>query len=357
MAENQDFGERTEQATPRKRQEVRERGQVARSADLATACVLMGIFISFWLFGDIIYSNMQHLNRSVLGNISVSFTRDELWYYALVGLLMCMKIMLPIVLVAFVLAFLANVIQVGWVFSLQPLTPDLNRINPISGFKRIFSLRSLVRLAMSITKIAVIGTVLVATIWSQIGVLFGLFQNSINQVFFTACRIVWLMGLQASLALLVLAILDYLYQRWQFEREIRMTKQELKDELKKMEGDPKIKERRRMLQRQLSLQRMMAAVPTADVVVTNPTEIAVALEYKESSMEAPTVVAKGKELVAERIRLIAKENGVPVVEKKPLAQALYKMCEVGDTVPPDLFQAVAELLAYVYELSGKKRAG
>ncbi|TET32151.1 MAG: flagellar biosynthesis protein FlhB [Planctomycetota bacterium] len=356
MAENQDFGERTEQATPRKRQEVRERGQVARSADLATACVLLGIFISLWLFGNVVYNNLQHLNRTVLGNISATFTRDEVWFYALAGLLMCLKVMLPIILVAFVLAFLANVIQVGWVFSTQPLIPDLNRINPVSGFKRIFSLRSLVRLFMSITKITVVSAVLVATIWSQIGVLFSLFQFSVNEAFLTGCRIVWLMGLQASLALLVLAVLDYLYQRWQFEREIRMTKQELKDELKKMEGDPKIKERRRMLQRQLALQRMMAAVPKADVVVTNPTEIAVALGYDDLKMEAPTVIAKGKEYVAERIRRIAKENGIPIVEKRPLAQALFKMCEVGDTVPPDLYQAVAELLAYVYELSGK-RAG
>jgi flagellar biosynthetic protein FlhB len=356
MAENQDFGERTEEATPRKRQEVRDRGQVARSADLATSCVLLGIFISLWLFGNVVYTNLQHLNRTVLGNISATFTRDEIWAYAIAGLLMCLKIILPIILVAFVLAFLANVIQVGWVFSTQPLTPDLNRINPVSGFKRIFSLRSLVRLFMSLTKIVVVSSVLVATIWSQIGVLFNLIQYSVNEAFLTGCRIVWLMGLQASLALLVLAILDYLYQRWQFLREIRMTKQELKDELKKMEGDPKIKERRRMLQRQFALQRMMAEVPKADVVVTNPTELAVALGYDESEMGAPTVLAKGKEHVAERIRLIAKENGVPVVEKRPLAQALFKMCEVGDTVPPELYQAVAELLAYVYELSGK-RAG
>ncbi|MHC4660958.1 MAG: flagellar biosynthesis protein FlhB [Planctomycetota bacterium] len=355
MPDQPDIGERTEPATPRKRQEVRERGQVARSSDLATSCVMLGIFLALWLFGSVVYTNLQLLNRSILGNISVNFTREDVWFYTAAGLMLCLKIMLPVVIIAFVLAFLGNVIQVGWVFSWKPLTPDLQRINPVSGFKRIFSIRSLVRFFMSLMKITVVTAVLVATIWSQMGVLFNLFHYSVNQAFQEGCRIVWLMGVQASLALLILAILDYLYQRWQFEREIRMTRQELKDELKKMEGDPKVRERRRALQRQLALQRMMAAVPKADVVITNPTEIAVAIEYDQTAMEAPRVLAKGRAHMAERIRQVAKENGVPIVEKKPLAQALYKMCEVGDYVPPELYQAVAEVLAYVYELSGMGR--
>jgi flagellar biosynthetic protein FlhB len=347
-------GEKTEQPTPRKRQEARKRGQVARSQDLNTSVVLIAVFVVLNLTAGPLLDNLKFINTTILGSLaSVHLTIDTIPHYILSGFVLFMQMLLPVLGAVVVMAVLVNLAQVGLVISGEPMKPDLNNINPIKGLKRIFSLRSLMRLAMSLGKLAIIGSVLVLTALGELDSILMLFEMPIDKTITYSGYIVFLLGIRAALALLVISIFDYGYQRWEMERELRMTRQELRDELKRMEGDPKIKERRRAVQRQLALQRMMAAVPKAQVVVTNPTEIAVALAYEADDTPAPTVVAKGAGFMAQRIRDEAASHGVPIVEKKPLAQALFKSCEVGDEIPPELFQAVAEVLAYVYEISGR----
>jgi flagellar biosynthetic protein FlhB len=347
-------GEKTEQPTPTRRREARERGQVARSADLNTAVVLLAVFVTMNLMSGTIYSAMcQSFEAPIRAISSVELTEESVAFYTIQGLLFMAQLLVPIFAAVFALAIVSNIIQVGVVVTPQPLMPDLNRINPIKGFQRIFSARSLVRLGMSIGKLAIISAVLIATSYGEIKNLILLFDSSVQQITLYSAYIVFLLGIRASIVLLILAILDYGYQRWELERELRMTRQELRDELKRMEGDPKIRERRRSIQRQLAMQRMMANVPKAKVVITNPTELAVAIAYDEETMRAPTVVAKGADLIAARIREEAAKHNVPIVEKKPLAQALFKACEVGDEIPPALYQAVAEVLAYVYEITGR----
>lgn len=347
-------GEKTEQPTPQRRREARERGQVARSTDLNTAVVLLSVFIALALMADLVFSSTKQLNEGVIGSMaSVRINMDTLPKYALTGLLYLARFMAPLLGVVVTLALLSNLVQVGVVFTSKPLEPDLNRINPVKGLQRIFSIRSLVRFGMSLTKLLIIGSVLVYTAWGELGNLFSMFESDIETIISYSGYVVFLLGIRTGIVMLLIAILDYLYQRWEMERELKMTRQELKDELKRMEGDPKIRERRKALQRQLAMQRMMAAVPEAEVVITNPTELAVALGYEEDKMNAPQVLAKGADFMAARIREEAAKAGVPIVEKKPLAQAIYKACEVGDDIPPDLYQAVAEVLAYVYEISGR----
>jgi len=346
--------EKTEKATPRKRSETRKKGQVSKSADVVTALSLLSMFLLFmfavpWMghqLADIMTNTLSNgLNNSLSeGGVAKLFT----------GLvLQSGKIVAPIFLLSFVIAIAANIMQVGFLFSSESITFKLNRLDPISGFKRIYSLRALVEFLKSLLKICLVGLCTFLILWMNIDQIMMIGQKSIGAALVTVGKITLEMGISATVLLLFLALLDFMYQKYDYEKNIRMTKKEVKDEYKKTEGDPLIKSKIRERQRQMAMRRMMQEVPKADVIITNPTHYAVALVYKDGEMDAPTIVAKGADYVALRIREIAKVNGVPIVEKRELARALYPL-EIGAQIPETFFKAVAEILAYVYQLKGKK---
>lgn len=263
---------------------------------------------------------------------------------------------LPFFLVLFVAAALVALLQTGWLFTWTPVKPDLNKINPVSGFKRLFSMHMITQSGINMGKLIVVGAVAYSAIHGQITKI--LFAATMSYLELTALgvEIFFVLGLRVAIALIILGIIDWMYQRHRHTKNLRMSKQEVKDEMKRMEGDPVMKRRRRQTQMTLAMQRLRKDVPEADVVVTNPTHYSVALKYDEATMSAPRVVAKGEGYVALRIREVAVASGVPVIERKPLARALYRLAEVGQEVPPQLYQAVAEILAYVYQLSGRRAA-
>jgi flagellar biosynthetic protein FlhB len=248
-----------------------------------------------------------------------------------------------------------NVLQVGFEIHSEALSLKFNKLNPVTGLKKLVSLQSLVELAKGIAKIIVVSAVAYGVVSRHLQQFPGLMQQDISQVLVFVAKVSFEIGFYVCLSLILLAVLDFAYQRWQHEKNLRMTKQEVKDERKQTEGDPKIKARIRRIQMEMAYRRMMAAVPEADVVITNPTHLAIALRFDGKTMIAPRILAKGAGFVAERIRQVAGENDVPVVENKPLAQALYKMVDIGDFIPVELYRAVAEVLAYVYRLKGLQR--
>ncbi|MEW5995538.1 MAG: EscU/YscU/HrcU family type III secretion system export apparatus switch protein, partial [Candidatus Zixiibacteriota bacterium] len=262
-------------------------------------------------------------------------------------------ILLPIFAVMTVVAFGVNVAQVGFKITPKAMEPRFDKLNLAKGIKRILSVKSLAQLVRDTLKLIVVGVVAYLAIRSEFESFFTLPDQGVSQLAIAMGKLALVLALKIGLVILALAILDYLYQRYEYEKSIRMSRQELKDELKDTEGSPQLKARVRQVQREMARSRMMRAVPTADVVVTNPTEIAVALKYEPEAMSAPFVVAKGERLIAQRIRELAREYDIPVVENKPLARALFKMCDVGQMIPLDLYRAVAEVLAYVYRLKGK----
>ena len=262
-------------------------------------------------------------------------------------------ILLPIMLVAVVAAIAANFFQFGLLFTTEPLKFDLKKIDPIKGLKRIFSMKAIIELLKSILKISFIGSVTTLIIWMNLEQVLSL---SFKTAWDTLSTIGWLtgmMGIAASFVLLFISILDFFYQRFDYEKNLKMSKQDIKDEHKNTEGDPIIKSRIRQRQREMAMRRMMQEIPTADVVITNPTHFAIALKYDDSSMDAPVVIAKGADFVAQKIKLIAKENNVVMVENRPLARAMYDQVEIGQRVPDEFFKAVAEVLAYVYRIKQK----
>ncbi|HOS69232.1 MAG TPA: flagellar biosynthesis protein FlhB [Bacillota bacterium] len=350
------FGEKTEPATPKRRYELRQKGQIPRSRELVTAVVLL---ISFWslrllseyIFGDLIFAVRNFL--SFPKDIDSRFTTNEIMRIFLQNLLIFAKILAPILLIIALCVIIVNYLQIGSVFTARPLMPNINKINPIEGFKRLFSKNAFVELLKSIFKIGIIGFIIYDYLVDNYKVIPELLNMNVESTMVFIGDTIISAGIRAAVVLLILSIFDYAFQRWSFERDIRMTKQEIKDEYKLTEGNPQIKSKIKEKQRQLSLRRMMAEVPSADVIITNPTHFAVAVKYEEAVADAPLVIAKGKDLIAEKIKDTAKQNNVPIVENKPLAQALYKSVEIGSQIPSELYKAVAEVLAYVYSLKDK----
>ena len=346
-------------ATPHKRNESREKGQVAKSNELATTLALIGVLSFFFVAG---YDTYHHLIDIMYGAFTaiggeLSAAKTILIFLGLMGI--AFKIIAPVLIVAVIVGVLGNIFQIGLIFSSQPLMPQMSRINPISGFQRILSMRGLFEAVKSIFKIGLIGYIVYRTIVSGLVDVVSLVdadKSNIAALFVsTVGRIGFQVFLRAALALLFLSIFDYLYQRWQHEQDIRMTREEIREEMKRTEGDPEIRRRIRRVQRELSQARMMKAIPEADAVITNPVHLAVAIKYDYEVMDSPYVVAKGERKIARQIREIAEEHGVPIVENPPLAQALYKNVEVGEVIPMEFYQAIAEVLAYVHELTNRYR--
>ncbi len=344
-------GEKTEKATPKKREDERKKGRVAKSQDVNTALILLFSFIVLAAFGSFMANHMKSIYTEVFTNfIHWEVTLESVRLIFLELLSTFFYIIGPIMVVSFIISIAANLLQIGFLFTTEPLKFDLKKIDPIKGAKRIFSVRALVELLKSFLKISFIGAITFFVIWFyKDDILMLGFKKPESAVSFFG-QVTIVMGIAATIALIILAVLDYLYQRYDYEKNIRMSKQDIKDEYKNIEGDPLIKSKIREQQRQIAMRRMMEEIPDADVVITNPTHFAVAIKYDESIADAPVVVAKGKDAIALKIIEEAKKHDVMTVENKPLARALYREVEIDEPIPEEFFQAVAEVLAYVYAL-------
>jgi len=352
----EDVGERTEEATPRRRQEARERGHVPHSVDLNSALVLLGGLILLRVTGGSEVEVLYGFVRLALGNMHhAEITQGDVTSYFGLGGITLLKALGPFIGGLAAVAYLGSVAQTGFVFSGHPLQFRGERLNPVEGLRRLVSRRGLVRLAASIFKIGVIATVAFVTIRGQFPTYLRLVEGDQGQIGMFVVGSAFELGFRIAAALLGLAVLDFLYQRWQYEQDIRMTKQEVRDELRRMEGDPLTRDRRQRMQRQVAMQRMMLGMPTADVVVTGSTGLAVALRYASSEMDAPTVVAKGSGFLGERIVQVARGHGMVVVERKGLAKSLDRSTEVGERIPAELYEETAEVFAYVHELGRMRR--
>lgn len=347
-------GEKTEKATPRKRRDERRKGRVAKSQDVNTALLLLFSFLMIGFYSSWMKGEMTDLYTSSFTKwIHFDLTTSTVSILLLEALLSLLKIVAPIMLVAFIASIAANLIQVGFLFTTEPLKFDLKRLDPIQGAKRIFSLRALIELLKSFLKIIFVGTVTFSIIWIYREDMMELALKNTDQAIQFFGKTTWMMGIIATIALIILAIFDYAYQRYDFEKNMRMSKQEVKDEYKDIEGDPLIRSKIKERQRQMAMRRMMSEIPKADVIITNPTHYSVAVKYDENIAIAPYVVAKGVDEIALKIREIGKAHNIMILENKELARSLYDGVEIGEVIPEKFYQAVAEVLAYVYRLENK----
>ncbi len=353
-------GEKTEPATHKKLADARNEGQVARSKELGNSFMLLFLFV-FLKFG------MSYIGTRLLELIGYFFNLFDvvtvIWDGQIVsntygqvlndGIIKLIIIVAPLFLCAIIIAVVAEIIQVKWKISTKPLMPKFSKLNPLNGLKRIFSLNSVVELVKAILKIGLISYVVYLTFQNSWSTLLVLYEVNLRTAIAMIGQITIDLGIKISIIYFFVAIADYIYQRWKFSRDMRMTKKEIRDEMKNSEGDPQIKAKIRQRMREVSRRRMMQDLPSADVVITNPTHFAVALKYDAKVSDAPYVIAKGQDYLAQRIKEVAKDNKIEIVENKPLARSLYASCEVGEVIPQELYQAVADVLAYVYGLQGK----
>ncbi len=356
MADRDDAAERTESPTPKRRREARKRGQVARSQEVNSLIILTAGTLLILGFHKHVFNSISGIFRGIFaispefvqaGNITGLGVKMFFWFFPIV---------LPFFIGIIGAGLLANIGQVGFQISTEAFSPKLDRINPVSGFKRIFSWRAVMEAAKGLVKICIIGFVAYKALKPAVNGILALSVSSRPDIIGLSLQVGFSIAVRALIIMVIVAVLDYAFQYWQHEKSIRMTLKELRDELKETEGDPLVRERIKSIQREMARRRMMEDVKKADVVITNPTSLAVALAY---SMEhqAPKVVAKGRRHLAEKIKEKAREFNVPIVENKPLARTLYKVCKVGESVPVNLYRAVAEILAYVYSLKSRKRPG
>ena len=353
-------GEKTEEPTAKKLQDARNEGQVANSREVGNAAGLLALFIMIKLLYGYMGDNFSGMFRYVYNQIPDSIIMydgytpfQDIRAMLNHAILVMFLTALPFFAAAILIGLTTNIAQVGWKITTKPLQPKLSKLNPISGFKKIFSSRSIFELIKSIAKIAIISFV-VYNYFTGVGAsLFTLYDMPLKQAIGLMGSMIIDVGIRIAAIYVVIAAADVVFQRRKFKKDMRMTKQEVKDEYKNTEGDPQIKGQQRRRMMQASQRRMMQELPQADVVITNPTHYAVAIKYDADLYEAPKVIAKGEDYLAQRIKDIAKENGIEIVENKPLARMLYANVDVGEFVPPELYQAVAEVLAFVYHLQGK----
>jgi len=346
-----DDDEKTEPATPQRRQEARNEGQIPRSTDLTAAVALLGGLVLLNMYGPGMFQRLLALMLRLGEAPDLRAEALPAWINT-IGLAAA-QIILPFLALLVIVTGIGAVAQTGGLFSWKLMSPKPENLSPAKGLQRLISMDSVTKLGQSLVKTAIIASVAVQTIIGQLGPLLALGQVHPHDLISIGGGLVFMLALRLGLILLILGLIDYFYQRWKFEKSIRMSKQEIKDEMKRMDGDPLIKQRRRQVQMKLAMQRLKLDVPKADVIVTNPTEYAVALKYDQTTMAAPRVIAKGTDLLALRIRQIAAEAGIPIVQRPPLARGLYAAVEVGDEIPPNFYRAVAEVLAYVFQLSGR----
>jgi flagellar biosynthetic protein FlhB len=350
MAEDTDL-ERTEPATPKRLQEAREKGQVPRSPELATFAVLLAAGGGLYYLGRALVGGLQNIMvQGLTLDRATAFRPDQMLARLHDGALAALLGFAPWFVIVVIAAVAAPLLVSGWLFTGQALVPQFSRLNPFSGLGRIFSVHGLVELGKALAKAIVVGGVAAWALYGDIEPILALPRESTDAALGHLGHLIVLTFLVVVGSMALLAAVDVPFQLWDHARQLRMTKEEVRQEMRETEGSPEVKARIRQLQREAARRRMMAEVPKADVVVTNPTRFAVALRYRQAEMRAPTVVAKGSALLAERIVEVARENRVPVLRTPPLARALHAHAELGREIPAPLYTAVAEVLAYVYQL-------
>ncbi|MHB1053001.1 MAG: flagellar biosynthesis protein FlhB [Thiobacillus sp.] len=357
MAEGSDQ-EKTEAPSPQRLEKAREDGQVVQSRELSTFVILMVGGSALWMMASGLGQTLSHIVQSalqfnpgiardsshVMAQLSDQFFEAALALAPFLGLMVVATLAAPLMLS-------------GWMFSTKALAPKFDRMNPLSGIKRMFSSQGLIELVKSLAKVGLLGGVAAWLIWSNLDAIFSLSLESPSLAIRHMGDLIGKVFLLASGAMILIVVIDLPYQLWSHHNKLKMTKEELRQEAKESEGDPHLKARIRSQQREVARRRMMSEIPTADVVITNPTHFAVALKYSEGKMGAPRVVAKGADEVAARIRALASEHNVPLLEAPPLARALFRHTELGDEIPATLYAAVAEVLAYVFQLRHFQQVG
>ena len=350
-------GEKTEDATAKRLQDARKEGQVAKSQELVTAAMLFSLFIAIKIFGGYIansFLKVFHRNYAYIGTYTVEKPEigmmSSMFGQAMLDILL---MLLPIFAFAIVVSSILNVLQVKWQVTAKPLKPKFNRLNPVSGFKKIFSMDKLFELVKSVAKIGLIFYLAFDTVRDEINVLNIFYDLELLPAVIYISDFVVNMGIKISAVYLIIGLLDFIYQKFKFKKDMKMSKQEVKDEYKQQEGDPQVKGRIKSKMRETSMRRMMQKMPDADVVITNPTHFACAIKYDKAVASAPVLIAKGADHLAQKLKDVAKEHNIPIVENKPLARMLYYNVDLDNEIPEELYQMTAEVLAYVYQLKNK----
>lgn len=350
----QSSGEKTEKASAKKKRDTRKKGDVHKSSDLCSAIMLFIMFGTLKIGYDGFIVSMKELSSHTLSGTFIAeqsrnITSTSITSYYREILYSVLPVILPVLVVAMIGGTMVHMIQTGPMFVPSKIKPDFNKINPIAGFKRIFSSATLVELFKSISKVVILCWIIFKYFRSGMDSFAQMIYVDVGKAFSDVLSTCFSMGIMIGLALITFSAIDVLYQWWKFEKDLRMTKQEVKEENKQLEGDPQVKGKIKQKQRKMSAMRMMSRVHEADVVITNPTHFAIALRYKESQDKAPVVIAKGMDFLAKRIKELASTHKVTIVENKPVARALYEACEIGDEIPPEMYQAIADILIYVYK--------
>ena len=353
-------GEKTEEPTGKKLNDARKEGQVAKSKESANAFGILALFIILKVYVGtigtrfiesfhVVYGQIPELVKMYNGNLSVASLQVLLRSM----MLRLLTIIAPVLLIGVMVAVICDIVQVKWRPTTKPIKPKFSKLSPVKGFARIFSPNSLVELLKSLLKLVVIGYVVYSYLKGRVGQIFLLYDITLNQAIGLIGEIAIDLGIRIAMVYMVIAFLDFWYQKWKFRQDMKMTKQEVKEEYKNQEGDPQVKAKQKQRMREASMRRMMSQLPEADVVITNPTHYAVAVKYDPEKYDAPYVLAKGEDYLAQKIKDVAREHEIEIVENKPLARMLYANVEIGGLIPPELYQAVAEVLAFVYHLKGK----
>lgn len=355
MPDNNSAGEKTEQPTPRRLEKAREEGQVAKSQELNSAFTLLASsVVLYFLFGNIIQTILNKMATYLSMNEIPLLTIDNAYTILTDAFVFIIDLVSPILIASAVIGILINFVQVGPMLNFKLIQPKVSKLNPIEGAKRLFSLKSVVELVKSLAKAAVIIGLTYIQIRNAVPNMITLTEQGLYPGLLYIANLLFRIIVSVLIFYIILGVADYIYQRWEYMRNMKMTKQEVKDEYKEIEGNPEIKSKRRERQRQMSMNRMISAVEEADVVITNPTHIAVALQFELETMEAPVVVAKGEGFIAQKIKDVAREFEIEIVENKPLARALNAATEIGEEIPPDLYQAVAEVIAFIYRNNNRE---
>jgi flagellar biosynthesis protein FlhB len=353
----EDSGEKTEEPTPHKLREARKKGQIAKSKDVTSAVMVFVSFYTFSVFATYMWEKLVEITYEVFNYVPLEFNASIVGGLLFQVLVTFFMILAPLFAINFFAAIVVENLQTGFLFALASIEPKFSKLNPIEGAKKFVSMKQWVELVKSILKMTIVIYLIISTIQNDFFMVLLAQQLSLWQIMAFTGSIVMKIIAKVGAFYFIIAIFDYIYQKYEYMKSMKMSKKEIKDEYKRLEGDPTIKQRQKEAARQLSQGRQMGAVPSADVVVTNPIHLAIAIAYKPDKMKAPMIVAKGKRLVAEAIKRLAEDNMVPIIENKPLAQGLFEMAEVDMEVPPPFYRVVAEILAFVYNLKKKKKNG
>jgi flagellar biosynthesis protein FlhB len=351
----EDSGEKTEEPTPHKLREARKKGQIAKSKDLTAALLMLASFYTLKASGEYIWGKLTQILFMSFDFFASDFSASVAGFLLYNVMTIFLSAMAPLFAVNMLVAIILEALQTGFLISFEPLEPSFEKLNPIEGMKKFFSLKQYVELIKSVVKMTIVILIIYFAIKDEMIMILISQQMQMYQVMAFTGTIVMRVILRVGIFYFLIGILDYFYQRFEYVKGLKMSKKEIKDEYKRLEGDPMVKQRQRDAQRQMAQGRQMGAIPDADVVVTNPIHVAIAIQYSPNKMRAPRVVAKGRRLVAKEIRRLAELHQIPIIENPPLARSLYDVARVGDFVPPMFYKAVAEILAFVYNLKKKKK--